>query len=480
MIAPAAVSGDILLNLASGSTNSKIAGNSLSISNNTVIENAYAGDGNDLLIGNSADNKIDGGRGNDTLFGGAGNDLLIGDRGADTFAFDGLGQGIDTLDFNPLDDNILLLGSVFSNALGSGILNANQFVTGSFSQDLDDRVIYNSVTGGLFFDSDGFGGQGQVQFAQLNPNLTLANTNFFIEAPVTPPVEPVTPPVEPVTPPVEPVTPPVEPVTPPVEPVTPPATSQVYFSLHNSQSLGGISFADEDIIGFDGTSFTKYFDGSNVDLSGLEIDGFDIISDTEILMSFTASTNISGVGTVDDSDIVLFRASQLGNNTAGTFEMFFDGSDVGLSTSNEDVDAFTLLQDGRLIISTTGSERVSGASGRDEDLLAFTPTSLGVNTSGSWDKYFDGSDVGLSSEDIVGVSVDETNGDLYFSTIGDLSAQGVTGKDEDIFKFTPTSLGTNTQGSIASSLYFDGSNYGLDANDIRALDLQVGNLPTIV
>ena len=40
---------------------------------------------------------------------------------------------------------------------------------------------------------------------------------------------------------------------------------------------------------------------------------------------------------------------------------------------------------------------VTGVSGADEDLLAFTPRTLGATTSGSFSLYFDGSDVGLST-----------------------------------------------------------------------------------
>jgi hypothetical protein len=54
----------------------------LAIAYNTVIENATAGWGNDTLIGNDADNRLQGGSGADTLAGGAGNDTyIVDDRG---------------------------------------------------------------------------------------------------------------------------------------------------------------------------------------------------------------------------------------------------------------------------------------------------------------------------------------------------------------------------------------------------------------
>ncbi len=248
----------------------------------------------------------------------------------------------------------------------------------------------------------------------------------------------------------------------------------LYFSLSSSATLGGVSIANEDIVAFDGTNFSLYFDGSDVGLGSAAIDALAVISPTEILLSFTSALSVPGVaGTVDDSDIVKFTATSLGANTAGTFTLYFDGSDVGLTTSDEDVDAIELLPDGRLLLSTTGSFTVPGVSGEDEDLVAFTPTSLGEVTAGTWAMYFDGSDVGLSTssdEDVDAVAIDAT-GKIYLSTVGAFSVSGVSGADEDVFVFTPTQLGGTTTGTFSSVLFFHGSVYGLGSNDIVAIDL---------
>ena len=73
---------------------SDIAGTPLVLSGATIIERAYAGDGADEVIGNQADNRIDGGRGDDWLFGLDGDDRLIGGTGNDRL--DG-GNGNDSL-----------------------------------------------------------------------------------------------------------------------------------------------------------------------------------------------------------------------------------------------------------------------------------------------------------------------------------------------------------------------------------------------
>ena len=56
----------------------------------SLIENAIGGTGNDTIIGNVADNILNGGGGNDRLTGLAGDDTLDGGSGTDTAVFSGL------------------------------------------------------------------------------------------------------------------------------------------------------------------------------------------------------------------------------------------------------------------------------------------------------------------------------------------------------------------------------------------------------
>src|SRR5262245_13201573 len=176
----------------------------------------------------------------------------------------------------------------------------------------------------------------------------------------------------------------------------------IFLSLANSgaYTVGVVSgVQDEDIITFDGTNFGMLFDGTDVGVGRLDLDAFTIVDSNTILMSFDNLGTVGSLGQVDDADIVRFDATSLGDKTAGTFSLFFDGSAVGLEAdnNNEDIDAAELLPDGRLLLSTTGNITVTGLSGGDEDLLAFTPTSPDNYNSGSWAMYFDGSDVKLNT-----------------------------------------------------------------------------------
>jgi len=251
------------------------------------------------------------------------------------------------------------------------------------------------------------------------------------------------------------------------QPSPPPTTGAIYLSLANSgaYTVGSVTGVhDEDIVYFDGTTWTMFFDGSDVSVTG-ELDAFYIVDSNTILFSLAAAAPVGSLGTVQDADIVQFDGT-LGPATAGTFSLFLDGSTVGLDTSGEDIDAIDLLSDGRLLVSTVGNAGVV-AGARDEDLLAFTPASA------TWAMYFDGSDVDLatdSGEDVDGVDV-TADGAIYLSTRGPFSVTGVSGDNEDVFSCAPTSLGDITSCSYSPTLYFDGSTWGLVNNDVDAVNL---------
>ncbi len=254
--------------------------------------------------------------------------------------------------------------------------------------------------------------------------------------------------------------------------------AELFFAVAKNGTVGAAALAvsNEDVIAYDGSTFCLVLDGSDVGLTAFSIDAFDVLSSTEILLSFTAPGTIPGIAvTTDDSDIVKFTATGLGTTTAGSFSMYFDASDVGLSSSGEDVDAVMLLDDGRIVISTAGRTSTGAHTAEDEDLSAFTATLLGTTTAGSWEMYFDGSDVGLtsSSEDIGGASED-AGGNIYLATSGNFSVTGVSGTKEAVFVFVPSTLGAATAGTYQSTLFFEGSAFGLGGNTIAGIDIPDG------
>ncbi len=235
-------------------------------------------------------------------------------------------------------------------------------------------------------------------------------------------------------------------------------TAPVVLSSAVDGAVSGISYRDEDLVSYDPATdtFAMLVDGSDLGING-DIDAFSYLPDGSMLISLTAGANLPGVGQVDDSDVLRFSPTSIGETTTGTLEVYVDGSDVGLTTGGEDVDAVSIADDGRLLISVIGTFSVNGLTAVDDDILAFDATSFGPNTSGTWELYFDGSDQGLGGEDIWGVHVGTG---IHLTTQNNFSVAGVSGTSADVFSFIPTELGANTTGSFNSSLLFDGSARG--------------------
>ncbi|MEZ4519265.1 MAG: hypothetical protein R3C44_21395 [Chloroflexota bacterium] len=190
------------------------------------------------------------------------------------------------------------------------------------------------------------------------------------------------------------------------------------------------------------------FDASDVGIVK-NLNAIERMSDGSILMSLIAAQNVPGVGKVMPQDIIRFIPTSLGSSTAGTFEMYLDGSDVGLTTSGEKIDAIVIKPDpddlNPLAISTTGSGAVPRQSGgtlkfKDEDLINFVGTSYGTNSAGKWRMNVDGSATkGMGVEDInsatyVKIPVSR-NSRLLMTFTNAFKINGISGGPKDVFDF---------------------------------------------
>ncbi|URK89028.1 hypothetical protein LP421_17250 [Rhizobium sp. RCAM05350] len=83
---------------------------------------------------------------------------------------------------NVVNDTIQLENAIFTGLSVLGFLTAGAFVknTSGTAQDTGDRIIYETDTGKLFYDTDGSGAGKSVQFAVLAANLALTQNDFLI------------------------------------------------------------------------------------------------------------------------------------------------------------------------------------------------------------------------------------------------------------------------------------------------------------
>ncbi|WP_201861699.1 calcium-binding protein [Microvirga soli] len=146
--------------------------------------------GHDVIKASSGDDRVYGDAGNDTLYGGSGNDRLYGGSGTgkDVFVFDtklSKTKNVDRIyDFSTKYDSIQLENKIFTK-LGrdssKGVkFKSDMFVKGNAAQDREDRIVYDSKTGALYYDQDGTGSKAQVKIATLSKNLKLTYHDFFV------------------------------------------------------------------------------------------------------------------------------------------------------------------------------------------------------------------------------------------------------------------------------------------------------------
>lgn len=207
------------------------------------------------------------------------------------------------------------------------------------------------------------------------------------------------------------------------------ADGSILLTLNNTATIAGLGTVEaSDIIRFTPTAlgsttagtFSWFFDGSDVGLTepGERLDAFTIAPDGRLILSTTGSSSVMLANgkslSGQDEDLLAFAVGTSGETTAGSWSMLFDGSNVGLVDTLEDVDGVWMDSAGRLYMTTEGAYEVPSASASlgtisnpsnspGADLLTFTPTSLGLNTTkGDYSFFWSPASVGVTA----GVGVD--------------------------------------------------------------------------
>jgi Ca2+-binding RTX toxin-like protein len=151
------------------------------------IERVLGGNGADSLFGAAGNQNLSARGGDDTLAGGVGVDTLWGGIGADRFFFrdTGVANADSVADFASGSDKIVLDASVMTALGANGNFAASdaRFAANAtgVAQDADDRVIFNTSTGQVFYDADGTGSGAAVLLATLQTGATLAATDIVVE-----------------------------------------------------------------------------------------------------------------------------------------------------------------------------------------------------------------------------------------------------------------------------------------------------------
>lgn len=161
--------------------------------------------------------------------------------------------------------------------------------------------------------------------------------------------------------------------------------TNVLFSLSEDAVIGGVLYANEDILFYNGAAVSLWWDGSAAGLPPeTNLDALEVISQSPqvFLFSLEEDAVLPGAGLVRDEDIIQYQG--------GVFTLFSSGAAMGIPPES-DVDAhFTHPTSGNPIISLRSSAVIGGTLYEHSDLAQYA--------AGAFTVWFSGTGAGLASE----------------------------------------------------------------------------------
>ncbi len=187
-----------------------------------------------------------------------------------------------------------------------------------------------------------------------------------------------------------------------------------------SETLGGLAFDDADLIDYDIlTDTSTLFLDNSLFTTAADIDAIYVLSSGNIILSTDGDATLGGMS-FGAGDLVEY------DPVLDTSSLFFDGS--GFSAS-ENIDAVFVKDDGNIILSTEGAATLGSLSFSDGDLVEYDPL-LDIAT-----LFFDESLFG-GNEDIDAFSLLD-DGNLLLSTVGSATLGSLSFSAGDLIEYDP-------------------------------------------
>ncbi len=197
--------------------------------------------------------------------------------------------------------------------------------------------------------------------------------------------------------------------------------ANIVLSTETNATLNGASFQDGDLVfhSDDGSNSNVIFNENNF-AANEDIDALHLQADGSIVFSTRSAASLNGTS-FRNGDIVRF------NPNTGAVSVIFSES---LFNNNENIDAVSFDNQGNILFSTSGFANLNGTAIRNGDIVSFDPLTGNVEIIFSEDLFAD-------NENIDAIHFLE-NGNLLLSTTGNAVLAGLAFSDGDIVEFNPT------------------------------------------
>jgi Ca2+-binding RTX toxin-like protein len=138
-----------------------------------------------IIYGQGGADILDGRGGNDTLYGGAAGDTMTGGTGPDRFLYVAATEGGDTITDFAAGDKIQLTAAAFGLVANPGAgypLAPSAFLSGAghVANSVNTRIMVDTTSHTLWYDSDGTGATGPVLLATFSNNYNPIIADFLV------------------------------------------------------------------------------------------------------------------------------------------------------------------------------------------------------------------------------------------------------------------------------------------------------------
>ncbi len=202
----------------------------------------------------------------------------------------------------------------------------------------------------------------------------------------------------------------------------PPPAGNLLLSTDATETLGGITTTPDDLAEYDAAADTAsiWFEGAAHFARSENIDAVDVLANGLVVLSTTGSADLGGIS-FRDGDLVAWDP----DTDTATLLL----SERAVFAGNEDIDAVHVLTNGHILLSTTGSARIGSLNFRDGDIVEYDPATGNAT-------LFLSEDIFAANEDIDGFHLLD-NGRVLLSTTGSARIGSLSFRDGDIVEYDP-------------------------------------------
>ena len=192
----------------------------------------------------------------------------------------------------------------------------------------------------------------------------------------------------------------------------------IVLSTGATRTLGGLEIRNADLADYDANTDTVTLVLSEDLFSADEdVDAVHLLTDGQIVLSTVGAATLGGL-TFRDGDLVKY------DPTTDTATLLLSED---LFSGNENIDAAAVLDSGNILLSTTGRATLGGLTFRDGDLVKYDPTTDTATLLLSEDLF-------SSNVNIDGAALLD-NGNILLSTTGSATLGGLTFRPGDIIEY---------------------------------------------